>query len=92
VVARKPYDPNVSITKLECEGHVRKWIGARLRRLVKEETGIKFHDSKPLGGKGRLTQSEIDKLQNYYGLPWGGMSTIWKSGRQLCELSFFTNC
>jgi hypothetical protein len=24
VVARKPYDPNVSITKLECEGHVRK--------------------------------------------------------------------
>jgi hypothetical protein len=25
-------------------------------------------DSKPLGGKGRLTQSEIDKLQNYYGL------------------------
>jgi hypothetical protein len=27
-----------------------------------------LHDSKPLGGKGHLTQAEIDKLQNYYGL------------------------
>jgi hypothetical protein len=43
-------------------------MGARLKRLVKEKTGIKLHDSKPLGGKGRLTQSEIEILQNYYGL------------------------
>jgi hypothetical protein len=35
---------------------------------LKEKTGSKLHDSKPLGGKGCLTQSEIDKLQNYYGL------------------------
>jgi hypothetical protein len=27
-----------------------------------------LHDSKPLGDRGRLTQSEIDILQNYYGL------------------------
>jgi hypothetical protein len=43
-------------------------MGARLRRLVKEKTGIKLHDSKPVGGKGRHTQSETDKLQNYHGL------------------------
>jgi hypothetical protein len=49
VVAGKPYDPNIVITKLECTGHVQKKIGARLRRLVKEKTGTKSYDSKPLG-------------------------------------------
>jgi hypothetical protein len=34
-------------------------MGARLRRLVKEKTGTKFHDSKPPVEKGHLTQSEI---------------------------------
>jgi hypothetical protein len=29
---------------------------------------MKLHDRKLVGGKGRLTHSEIDKLQNYYGL------------------------
>jgi hypothetical protein len=50
VVAGKPYDPNIVVTKLECTGHVEKRIGARLWRLVKEKTGIKLHYSKPLGG------------------------------------------
>jgi hypothetical protein len=45
---------------------------------VKEKSGKKLHDSKPVGGKGRLTQSEIDKLQNYYGLAIRRMSTIWQ--------------
>jgi hypothetical protein len=35
---------------------------------VEEKTGIKLHDSKPVGGKGHLTQSEIDKLRDCYGL------------------------
>jgi hypothetical protein len=68
VVAGKAYDPNIAVTKLECIGHEQKRTGATLRSLVKEKTAIKLHESKPLGGKGRLTQSEIDKLQNYYGL------------------------
>jgi hypothetical protein len=55
----------------EYTGHVQKRIGARLRRLVKEKTGRKLHESKPFGGKGRLTQCEMDKLQNYYGLAIG---------------------
>jgi hypothetical protein len=68
VVAGKPCDPSVAVTKLECTGHVQKRTGARLRRLVKGKRGTKLHDSKPVGGKVRPTQSEIDRLQNYYGL------------------------
>jgi hypothetical protein len=68
VAAGKPYDLHIAVTKLELIGNVQKRIGARLRRLVKEETRIKLHDCKPLGGKDHLTQSETDKLQNYYGL------------------------
>jgi hypothetical protein len=71
VVAGKPCDPNIALTKLQCIDYVQKRIGARLRRLVKEKTEIKLHDKKPLGGKGCLTQSETDKLQNYCGLAIG---------------------
>lgn len=35
---------------------------------MKENTGRNLHYGKPLGGKGHFTQSEIDILQNYYGL------------------------
>jgi hypothetical protein len=52
-------------------------MGARLRRLVKENTGIKLHDSKPLGGKCHLTQSEIDILQNDFGVAiWGDVNNL----------------
>jgi hypothetical protein len=51
MVAGNPYDHSITVTKLEYTGHVQKRTGARLRRLVKEKTGIKLHDSKPLGGK-----------------------------------------
>jgi hypothetical protein len=67
-VAGKSCDPNIAVTELECKGHVQKRTGAGLRRLVTEKTGSKLHDIKPLGGKGRLTQSETDKLRNYYSL------------------------
>jgi hypothetical protein len=68
VVAGKPYDPNIAVTKLECVSRVQERMRAALRILMKEKTRRKLHDSKPLGGKGRPTHSEIDKLQNYYGL------------------------
>jgi hypothetical protein len=38
VVAEKPYGFNISVTKLECTGHVQKRMGARLRRFLKEKT------------------------------------------------------
>jgi hypothetical protein len=68
VVAGKLYDPNIAVTKLECTRHIQKRTGARLRRLGQEKTRIKSHDSRSVEGKGSLTQSEIEKLQNYYGL------------------------
>jgi hypothetical protein len=40
----------------------------RLRRFAKESICTKLHDGKPLGGKGRLTQSQTGKLNSYYGL------------------------
>ena len=65
---KKPYGSDVTIQKLECIGHVQKRMGSRLRRLKNKMKGIKLADGKVLGGKGRLTDVEIDKLQNYYGL------------------------
>ncbi|GFX74431.1 uncharacterized protein TNCV_3213181 [Trichonephila clavipes] len=49
-----------SVTKLECKGHIQKRVGSRLRKLKKNTKG--------LGGKGKLTDKFIDKLQNYYGI------------------------
>ncbi|GFT10648.1 uncharacterized protein TNCV_1943721 [Trichonephila clavipes] len=49
-----------SVTKLECIGHIQKRVGSRLRKLKKNTKGV--------GGKGKLTDKFIDKLQNYYGI------------------------
>ena len=50
----------IQVKKLECVGHVQKRVGCRLRNLKKQEKGI--------GGKGKLTNNMIDRLQNYYGI------------------------
>ncbi|GFT24202.1 uncharacterized protein TNCV_2064371 [Trichonephila clavipes] len=49
-----------SVTKYECIGHVQKRVGTRLRKLKSK--------NKNLSGKGKLTDSFIDRLQNYYGI------------------------
>ena len=54
------YGNNVEVVKKECVGHVQKRVGTALRKLKKEKKG--------LGGKQKLTDSFIDKLQNYYGI------------------------
>ncbi|GFS76307.1 uncharacterized protein TNCV_4668311 [Trichonephila clavipes] len=46
-----------SVTKYECIGHVQKRVGARLRKLKSK--------NKNLSGKGKLTDSFIDRWQNY---------------------------
>eukprot|EP00795_Rhopilema_esculentum_P001535 gene1535-15984_t len=48
------------VEKLECIGHVQKRMGTALRKLKKEK--------RELGGKGKLTEKIIDKIQNYYGI------------------------
>ncbi|GFX13470.1 uncharacterized protein TNCV_2192241 [Trichonephila clavipes] len=53
------YAPN-TVNKLECIGHVQKRVRSHLRKLKKSVKG--------LGGKGKLTDNFIDKLQNYYGI------------------------
>ena len=48
------------VLKRECVGHVQKRVGNHLRKLKKRVHG--------LGGKGKLTEAIIDRLQNYYGI------------------------
>lgn len=68
VLENNPYGQDVPISKLECVGHIQKRLGTRLRRLKKEKKGVKLNDGMTLGGKGRLTDVEIDQLQRYYGM------------------------
>ncbi|KAG8332497.1 hypothetical protein J6590_108235 [Homalodisca vitripennis] len=68
VVNSQPYGKDFKIEKLECVGHVQKRVWGRLRRLRKSMKGQKLSDGLKIGGKsGRLTDSAIDSLQNYYG-------------------------
>ena len=53
-------EQNIEVVKQECIGHVQKRVGTALQTLKKETPG--------LGGKGKLTDAMIDKLQNYYGI------------------------
>ena len=48
------------VEKFECVGHIQKRFGNRLRKKKKEVKG--------LGGKKRLTDEIIDRLQNYFGI------------------------
>ena len=58
---------DTDIVKLERVGHVHKRMGSRLRRLVQEWKGRKLEDGKGMSGSKRLSGTEIDKLQDYYG-------------------------
>lgn len=63
-----PYGLDVPIIKEECVGHVQKRVGTSLRKLKKDFAGKKLADGRTLGGRGRLTDAAIDKLQAYYGM------------------------
>ncbi|XP_032217741.1 uncharacterized protein LOC116601166 [Nematostella vectensis] len=51
-------DMGITAEKKECIGHVQKRVGSALRKLKRENPG--------LGGQGKLTDHQIDRLQNYY--------------------------
>ncbi|GFV04379.1 uncharacterized protein TNCV_920001 [Trichonephila clavipes] len=57
----KPYGNDHLIQKIECVGHVQKRMGTRLRKLKLVYSKKKLSDGKTIGGKGRLTDSLIDK-------------------------------
>lgn len=63
----KPYGNDFTVEKLECVGHVQKRLGTRLRNLKRTRKGQRLEDGKPLDGKGRLTDKQIDKMQSQYG-------------------------
>lgn len=65
IINSKPYGSEITVSKIECVGHIQKRMGTRLRKL--KQSGTKCSDGKSVGGKGRLTDKFIDKLTAYYG-------------------------
>ena len=65
VIDSKPYGNDCIPNKLECIGHVQKWVGSRLWKLKNKNKRVKLADGKGLAGKGRLTDGKVDVLQNY---------------------------
>ena len=51
------------VEKKECVEHVQKRMGTRLMQLKKK----KLDDGKGIGGKGHLTQKEVDKIETNCG-------------------------
>eukprot|EP00794_Sanderia_malayensis_P001550 gene1550-1713_t len=63
----KKYGDRYVVTKEECVGHVQKRLGTALRKYKNSMKGKKLKDGKTVGGKGRLTDKNIDKMQNFFG-------------------------
>ena len=63
--------------KKDCIGHIENRMGTALRELVSRHRGQKLADGKTIGGAGRLTNTLMNSLQNYYG------DAIWKSAGDL---------
>ena len=55
------------VHKEECVGHIQKRLGSGLREYKRKKRGEKLSDGKPVGGKGRVTDKVVDKMQNYFG-------------------------
>lgn len=66
IASLNPYK-DLKIEKIECVGHIQKRMGTRLRKLKSQMAGKKLSDKKTIGGKGRLTESVIQKMTSYYG-------------------------
>lgn len=88
VAQSKPYGDDVTIDKLECINHVQKRMGTRLRLLRKELKNKLLPDGKKLSGRGRLTSSVIDSIQDYYGKAIRASSTL-DEMKQACWAIFY---
>ena len=42
-------------------------MGSAIREYKRKQQGIKHADGTSVGGKGRLTDVLVDKMQNYFG-------------------------
>ncbi|GFY12247.1 uncharacterized protein TNCV_283501 [Trichonephila clavipes] len=81
ITASNPYGEDITVSKIECVGHVQKRMGTRLRKL--KQMSSKLSDGKSIGGKGRLTDRMIDLITTYYG---NAMEI--KHACQICEKLF----
>ena len=67
VVTSDPYN-GVTISTLECTGHIQKRVGGSFRKMCKMCKKQTDSKGKPLGGKEfQVNDKMINKLQNYYG-------------------------
>ena len=64
---REIFGDEYTIRKEECVGHIQKRMGSGLREYKRKKKDIKLSDGKVAGGKGRLTDKVIDRIQNYFG-------------------------
>ena len=55
------------VEKEECVGHIQKRLGSALREYKRRKRGIKLADGKSVGGRNRLTDYQIDRMQNFFG-------------------------
>ncbi|GFW22996.1 uncharacterized protein TNCV_3647731 [Trichonephila clavipes] len=60
ITASNPYGEDITVSKIECVGHVQKRMGTRLRKL--KQMSSKLSAGKSIGGKGRLTDKMIDLI------------------------------
>ena len=71
VVSANPPIYSHQIRKLECCGHVQKWMGKRLMDKVVQCKTKSYTENektyKGLGGQNRLTQKSIQRIQGHYG-------------------------
>ncbi|GFW90549.1 uncharacterized protein TNCV_565871 [Trichonephila clavipes] len=65
ITASNTYGEDITVSKIECVGHVQKRMGTRLRKL--KQMSFKLSDGKSIVGKGRLTDRMIDLITTYYG-------------------------
>ena len=97
--AEKTKDGQQSIkpNKQECVGHVQKRLGTRLRTIVKEyrreekvmTKGKMVTKIIKLSGKGKLTDTMINSMQNYYGMAICGNIGILYAMKKAVEAVLF---
>ena len=65
IAAEKPYGPNHLVKKMECVGHVQNRMYAHLKALKSRQNIGADGKVVRMGGKGRLTDVVMKKLQKF---------------------------
>ena len=61
------YGDQYPVEKEDCIGHIQKRLGTALRTYKNKRRGAVLSDGKSTGGKGRLTDQVVDRMQTSYG-------------------------